>query len=132
MIDQMRRAVRHATAATAGAEATAFAREGHQPIFAAGGATEPCKAGRETTTRQEITELALDKARQTSPIARRLCVGAERLEVITHDLVQGALLRPARMIDGRDPGGDQLAFVAALDRASGLLAAAFRPSGLRR
>ena len=69
-------------------------------IRAAGGAAEPCKAGREATTRQEIAKLTLDKPRQALPIARRLCFGAEGLEVIAHQLVQGALPGPARLIDG--------------------------------
>ena len=55
---------------------------------------------RETAARQEIAELPLDKPWQALPVARRLCVGAERLEVIAHQLVQGALLGPARLIDG--------------------------------
>jgi len=100
VIHQVRGPVRHAAAATARTEAAPFAREGHQSVFAAGGAAKPRKAGRETAARQEIAELALDKPWQALPVAHCFRFSAKCLEVLAHDLMQGALLGPVRLING--------------------------------
>lgn len=94
MIDQVRRAVGHAAAAAARAEAAPLAGKRYQSILAASGTPKPRKAGRETATRQEIAELPLDRARQAVPVAHRRGFCAERLEVVAYDLVQNAVFRP--------------------------------------
>jgi len=62
MIDEMRRPLGHAPAATPLAEPTALAREGHEATQSAGGAPKSGEAPGQTSTPQEVAELLLDKS----------------------------------------------------------------------
>lgn len=86
---------------TAGTEATALAREGHEPIVPA-------------STALEVRELVVDEARQPLPVAQARRRGAEGLHVVAHHLVQDLAGGLARPIDA-GPGGPSIA--ARLNRA---------------
>ena len=100
VIDQVRGPIRHASPPTTRAEPAALAGERDQPIEMAIRASESREPSRQAPARQEVAKLLLDEARQTLavPQVRRLC--PERLEVVAHQLVQGALLGSTRLIGG--------------------------------
>src|SRR5947207_12960804 len=65
----MRRALRHAPAATPRAEPAALARERHEAVQPAGGAPKAGEAPGQTSAPQKVTKLSLDKSRD--PLAAR-------------------------------------------------------------
>ena len=75
-------------------------QERDQPIEMAIRASEPREARRQTPARQEVAKLLLDKTRQPLTITHMRGLRAERLEVVAHQLVQGALLGSTRLIGG--------------------------------
>jgi hypothetical protein len=101
VIDQMRRSLRHASAATPRTEPAAFAREGDQSIQPAGGAPKAGAAAGETAAPQEVTKLLLDKLRKPVAIPQRRGVFAEGLEMVADDPVQDGGGGIAALIGGR-------------------------------
>ena len=100
VIDQMRRSLRHASAATPRTEPAALAREGDQSIQPAAGTPKAGEAASQTAAPQEVTKLLLDKLRKPLAIPQRRGLGVEGLEVVPDDPVQdgGGI---ARFIGGR-------------------------------
>jgi hypothetical protein len=60
---------------------------------------KPREARYERSARQEIAKLLLDKTRQSLAVAHAGRLGAEGLEVVTHQLVEFALFGSARSIN---------------------------------
>ena len=81
-------ALRHASAATAGTEATALARKGDQALCAAGPTPEPREAAREEPALQERAKLIVDEPRQPVTLTLTTRFGAEGLKVIADDVVE--------------------------------------------
>jgi hypothetical protein len=101
VIDQMRRPLRHAAAATARAEPAALAREGDQSIEPAGGAPKASEAAGQAAAPQEVTKLLLDKLRQPVAIPQRGGFGAEGLEMLPDEPVEDSRSGIAGLIGGR-------------------------------
>lgn len=74
--------------------------ERNQAIESAIQAPEPREPRRQTPARQEVTELLFDEARQSLSVAQMRRLRAEGLEMVAHQLVQGSLLGPTRLIGG--------------------------------
>ncbi len=91
-IDQVRRPIGHPSPAAARAEPAPLARERDQPIETAAGAAEPREARCQAAARQALA------------IAHAGSLGAEGLEVIADQLMQGTVLGSARPIDGGGGG----------------------------
>jgi hypothetical protein len=68
-------------------------------------ALEPREPAGEKPAPQEALELRLDEARQPAAVTHPLGLGAERLVVLAHDLIQDALRRRPRLIPGRSGHG---------------------------
>ncbi len=101
VIDQVRRALGHTSSATARAEPTAFAGEGDQPVESTAGAVEPCETAGQPAAAEEVAKGLLDELRQALAVAQRRRLGAERLEVLTHNVVQHGVARRPLLIDRR-------------------------------
>ena len=87
MVDQVRGGLRHPASDTGGAEASAFAAEGHQQTLSTARAVHPSEPAREHSAAEVAAQLALDEHRQ----ARTIRVGGERqegLEMLREELVQ--------------------------------------------
>jgi hypothetical protein len=98
VIDEMSRTLRHPSAAAAGTESPSLTREGHEPIVPAPVAVKAGESGRQAPAGQEVAELLLDKSGEPFPVAQRRRLGAERLEVFEHDLMEQALSGIARLV----------------------------------
>jgi hypothetical protein len=88
-------------AAAAWTEPAPFAREGNQPLRAAGGAPKAGKAAGQTSAPQEVAKLLLDKLRKPVAIPQRRGVFAEGLEMVADDPVQDGGGGIARFMRGR-------------------------------
>jgi hypothetical protein len=100
----MRGALDHPSPPAARTEGPALARERQQAIGAAARAPKPGEPARETATREELTELALDKLREAMALAPRRSARAEGLEVIADYLMQDLALGLARPVLRRGHG----------------------------
>jgi hypothetical protein len=89
VIDQVRGAFGHATAAARRAESTTLARKRHQAIQYAGVAVEPREPGRETPASEKFADLLLDKPWQAFTISNRRHLRTERLEVFEDGAREG-------------------------------------------
>jgi hypothetical protein len=98
VVNQVSRAFGHASAAAAGTESAALARERYEPIVATRVAVKAGESRGQTPTREELPKLAFDKPRQAVAVAQRGRLRAERLEMITHELREHALCRIARLV----------------------------------
>lgn len=76
---------------------------------------KPREPAREPPAPEEVSELLLDKARQSLPVAHTRGICAKRLEVLVHNLVERTLRGVARFV-GR--GGRRHARSAGGRRAS--------------
>jgi hypothetical protein len=99
-IDQVRCPLRHAPAATPWTEPAALAREGDQPIPAAGGAPKAGKAAGQTSAPQEVTELLFDQAPRPVAVPQRRGLGAEG-EMVPDDPVQDGGCGIVGLVAGR-------------------------------
>jgi hypothetical protein len=91
-------ALGHAAPATTRTEASALARERHQPLLSAGRAPETRETRRQAATRQEVLKRAFNERWQALPVPPRRDVGTKRLVMLTHDVMEGALSGLARPI----------------------------------
>ena len=89
----MRRGVGHAAAAAGGAESPAFARKSHESVAAAGIAANAYEAMFEHSAGKVGAELTLHEAGHG--VIALSCSREERLELLTNDGVEDALLGPA-------------------------------------
>jgi hypothetical protein len=69
VIDEVRRALGHAATATTRAESASFAREGDEPIEAAGPALKPREPTGERPAPEKVAELRLDEPGQALALA---------------------------------------------------------------
>ena len=90
----------HAPPTATRAESSPLTGERNQAIESAIQAPEPREPRRQTPARQEVTELLFDEARQSLSVAQMRRLRAEGLEMVAHQLVQGSLLGPTRLIGG--------------------------------
>jgi len=104
VIDEMRGPFGHAPTTTGGTESAALTREGHQPLLAAAGAPEAREPARVPPAPQERLELVFDESRQSFSVAQPGRLGAERLVVIAHDLIEHRRGGIARRIRTRRQG----------------------------
>jgi hypothetical protein len=98
VIDEVRRALGHATSATGRTEPATLEREGHEPLRAAARAAKAREPTGVPSTRQERVELIVDKTRQSLAIAELRRLGPEREVVVAHHLVQDRRGRVARRV----------------------------------
>ncbi len=98
VINQVRRAFRHAAPPATGTQRAAFARKGDQPVEAAVVAAKSREPAGEPATLQKVPELLLDEARQSFPVAHTGGLRAKGLEVILHDLVERTLRGRPRFV----------------------------------
>jgi hypothetical protein len=98
VIDQVRRTLRHSSPAAARTDGPALTGERDEPIEPARAAVKAREPAGEKATTQERSKLFLDESRQAVPFVDATRLGAERLEVIAHDLVQRALCRRLRPV----------------------------------
>ena len=91
MIDQMRSALGHATAAATRTHRPPLARERHKGVQPTSATVKAGKSTSEKTAAQIPAKLLLDKPRQPSPVVGADRVGTKRSEVVSHDLIQHAL-----------------------------------------
>jgi len=107
MVDQMRRALRHASAPTARTDCAAFAREGDEQVLVAAITLETSEPAREEPAPEKALEFFFDKSGKASPVAGTGGLRAERLEVLAHglreDTVGGRTRLVARGRTGHDP-----------------------------
>jgi hypothetical protein len=100
------RALGHAPASAARAEAAALAGEGNEPLEGAVAAAEPCETVRQDTAREEIPELLLHEFRQAVAIGvMRRCI-QERLQMLVDHAIQHAVFGDAGLISGKGHGDD--------------------------
>src|SRR5204863_2886100 len=97
----MRRALRHAPAATPRAEPAALARERHEAIQPAGGAPKAGEAPGQTSAPQKVTELSLDKSRDPLAVPQRRRARTKGLKMLMHDPVQDGRCGIARFVCAR-------------------------------
>lgn len=96
-IHQMRGALGHAPPTATRAEAAALAGERDQLFVATSGAPKPREAGRQTSTRQELTELAFNETGQ--PVtAEGAHLSAQCLEMLHDNPMQHLLFRRPRLV----------------------------------
>jgi hypothetical protein len=82
MVDQVRGAISHAAATTAGTQRAPLARERHEPIQPTRSASKTGEAPGQEAATQERPEFLLDEPRQPVSVADARSLGAERLEVV--------------------------------------------------
>ena len=102
VVDEAGRALRHAPAPAARAEATPFARERDEAFERALAAPQPGKAPLQYAAREKIPELLFDERRQPRPVGvvgRRV---EEGFEVLVDHTIQDAVLGVSRSILGGD------------------------------
>jgi hypothetical protein len=97
----MRRTLRHPSAAAAGTEPPSFTREGHEPIVPAPVAVESARIRPPGIRRAGSRGTPARRIGGAFGVAQRRRLGAERLEVFEHDLVQQALSGIARLVCAR-------------------------------
>ena len=95
----MRCRVGHAAATAGGAEAAAFTRKGHESVIATGVAANANEATFEHSAGEVGAELTLHEAGHG--VIALSCSREERLELLTNDGVEDALLGPASRVAGR-------------------------------
>jgi hypothetical protein len=98
MVDQVRGAISHAAATTAGTQRAPLARERHEPIQPTVSASKTGEAPGQEAATQERPEFLLDEPRQPFSVADARSLGAERLVVVAGHLVQDVLHRDPRLI----------------------------------
>jgi hypothetical protein len=91
VVHQMCGALSHSAPSAAWAKAASFARERHQPIQATPRTAKPREAASQRPAAQEVPKLVLDAPGQALPIPQAGSLGAKRLEVRLHDLVETVL-----------------------------------------
>ena len=101
MIDEVRRPLGHAPAATPWAEPATLARDRHEAIHSAGGAPKSGEASSQTSAPQEVAELLLDKSREPFAVPQRRGVRTEGLDMVPHDPVQDRRRGIARLVCAR-------------------------------
>jgi hypothetical protein len=93
MVDQVRRALRHAPAPAARTDCAAFAREGDEQILVATITLEASEPAREEPAPEKVLEFLFDEAGKASPVAHAGGLCAERLEMLAYDLIQDTVCR---------------------------------------
>src|SRR5207253_3374475 len=89
--------LRHPPPATTRTEAASFARERHEALEGTGFAPKAREASAERAAREELPELALDKAGQTATVGAVGDLAQERFQVVADEAVEdGALCGPDR------------------------------------
>jgi len=101
MVDQVRRALRHASARTARTDCAAFARERDEKVLMTAITLEASEPAREEPAPQKILELLFDKPRKAASVARTGGMRAERLEMLAHDLREDSVGGRTRPIGRR-------------------------------
>lgn len=112
VIDEVRRPLRHATAATAGTEAAALARKRDEAIEAAPRAPETGKTAGQKSASEKGAEFVFDERRQAFAVAKRSRLRTERFEVIADDLIQRALTGAAGLVLERRSWHERRLFTA--------------------
>jgi hypothetical protein len=97
-------ALSHAAASAAWANAASFARERHQPIQATPRTAKPREAASQRPAAQEVPKLVLNEPGQALPIPQAGSLGAKRLEVVPHHLVQDPRGGLPRLVGRRREG----------------------------
>ena len=101
VVHQVRGALRHAAPATARTKAAPLAGKRHQPIESASVTAKARKPAGEIAAPQKIPELLFDESWQALAVSERRRLGAERLDVFEHDLMEHALRRTSRLVTCR-------------------------------
>ena len=92
----MRGALGHAAAAAARTEAAALARERHEALGVTLGALKPREAAGPDAAGEEVTELLLDKRRQSAAIG--IGGAQKRRKMVAHESVEHRMLGSTRPV----------------------------------
>jgi hypothetical protein len=92
-VNEMRGQPRHPPPATTRTEAASFARERHETLEGAGFASHACEASAERAAREELPELALDKAREPATVGAFANLAQEGLQVLADDAMEDGAVR---------------------------------------
>jgi hypothetical protein len=88
MVDQVRRALRHASAPAARTDCAASAREGDEQVLVAPITLEASEPAREEPAPEKALEVLFDESGKAGPVAHASGLCAERLEMLAYDLIQ--------------------------------------------
>jgi hypothetical protein len=106
-LDEVRRLLGHAAAATARADGPGFTGEWHEPLEPARVAAHAGKTPAEHATPEELPELALDEARHPGAVGRGGRLREKAFEVRAHDVVEDRPRRRPWLVDPRRHAGAQ-------------------------
>ena len=106
-LDEVRRLLGHAPAATARADGARLTRERNEALEPARVAPHAGEASVERAAAEEVAELALDEARHARAVAGGGRLREKALEVCAHDPVEHRRRRRPWLVDPREHAGAQ-------------------------